>query len=43
MEVTNLRELETKQAEQAEQQKRRKLLPTIFDPQTAAGTSIGSL
>jgi hypothetical protein len=39
-EVLNLRELETKVAEQAAQGKRRrKLLPTIFDSQTAAGTS----
>ncbi len=41
-EVLNLRELETKVAEQAEPGKRRKLLPTIFDPQTAPGTSIVS-
>ena len=45
-EVTTLRELETKQAEQAEAKKkakRRKLLPTIFDPQKAPGGSIVSL
>ena len=41
-EVTTLRELETKQAEQAES-KRRKLLPTIYDPQKAPGGSILSL
>jgi CRISPR/Cas system-associated protein Cas10 (large subunit of type III CRISPR-Cas system) len=35
-EVTTLRELETKQAEQAES-KSRKLLPTIYDPQKAPG------
>jgi len=40
-EVLNLRELETKVAEQAEQGKRRKL--TIFDPQTSPSTSIASL
>ena len=41
-EVTTLRELETKLSEQADQAKRRKLLPTIFDPQKAPGSSIVS-